>query len=179
MTRGKKWNVPIICLIEILFLVGIDQLIKFIVVKKMQPHGEIQLWNIGDKEILWLRFLENSGAAFSSFAGKQWLLIGTTSIMIIGCSIGLIYFFRRSKYLSYTLSLIIAGGIGNLIDRIFRDGLVVDYIDVRIIHFAVFNFADCCVVIGVCLAVIYILFLEPKSEKVKKKKEKELESTDA
>ncbi len=178
MTRGKKWNVPIICLVEILLLIGIDQLIKFVVVQKMWPHGEIRLWNIGDKEILWLRFLENSGAAFSSFAGKQWLLIVMTSIMIIACSIWLIYCFRHSKYLSYTLSLIIAGGMGNLIDRIFRDGLVVDYIDVRIIHFAVFNFADCCVVIGVCLIVFFMFFIEPKIEK-RKKKEKELESTDA
>ena len=51
-----------------------------------------------------------------------------------------------------------AGGIGNLIDRIFRGGDVVDYLDIRLFHFAVFNFADCCICIGVFLILLYMLF---------------------
>ena len=57
--------------------------------------------------------------------------------------------------------LIIGGGIGNLIDRIFRT-FVVDYIHVKFVKFAIFNFADCCVVVGTILFIFYFLFLEGK-----------------
>ena len=71
-----------------------------------------------------------------------------------------------------------AGGIGNLIDRISL-GYVIDYIDVRIINFAIFNVADMCITIGaflLCLAV----FIADKYEKKKamEKKQKELEEID-
>ena len=56
------------------------------------------------------------------------------------------------------VGLVIAGGIGNLLDRIFR-GFVVDYLDVCWIHYPVFNFADCCVVVGICVIAVYVLIL--------------------
>ena len=63
--------------------------------------------------------------------------------------------------------LVISGGIGNLIDRI-RIGYVVDYIEVRLFRFAIFNFADICVTVGIVLLLIYILFFfgkKPAGEK--------------
>ena len=60
-------------------------------------------------------------------------------------------------------SLIVAGGIGNLIDRIFR-GFVVDMIEVTFINYPVFNFADICVVIGAILFCAYVLFDKEKAE---------------
>ena len=64
-----------------------------------------------------------------------------------------------------SLALIISGGVGNLIDRFFNGealfkGKVVDYVDFRLINFAVFNFADCCVVIGTILLVVYLIFYD-------------------
>ena len=57
--------------------------------------------------------------------------------------------------------MIMSGGIGNLIDRI-RQGYVVDYLDVKLFNFAVFNFADICVVLGAMFALIFVFFVEPK-----------------
>jgi signal peptidase II len=67
-----------------------------------------------------------------------------------------------------SLDLVIAGGIGNLIDRIFNNGLVIDYFDVKLFNFAIFNFADCCVTIGIALAIIYIIFVDGRKEKAEK-----------
>ncbi|MEG1994096.1 MAG: signal peptidase II, partial [Oscillospiraceae bacterium] len=72
----------------------------------------------------------------------------------------------QNKCLIISLVLIISGGVGNLIDRI-RLGFVVDYLDFRLINFPVFNFADCCVVIGTALVLIYVFFIEPKEKKMK------------
>ena len=57
--------------------------------------------------------------------------------------------------------MVMAGGIGNLIDRV-RFGYVVDYLDVKLFNFAVFNFADVCVVLGAIFLLIFIFFMEPK-----------------
>ena len=57
--------------------------------------------------------------------------------------------------------MIMSGGVGNLIDRI-RLGYVIDYLDVKLFNFAVFNFADICVVVGAILLLIFLFFIEPK-----------------
>ena len=71
----------------------------------------------------------------------------------------------KNKTLMFSLSLILSGAIGNMIDRTFRS-FVVDMIEVTFIDYPVFNFADCCVVIGAILLGIYILFIykEPQKE---------------
>lgn len=151
--------------IGILLLTGIDQLLKYWAIQELQPVGTMPFLRIGDVEILGLRYLENDGAVFSSFSGMRWLLTGVTSILMIVCIFWLVRNYRKSKLMTVSLTLIIAGGIGNLIDRLFRGGLVVDYLDIKLFRFAVFNFADCCVVVGVILFAIYFLWLEPRIEK--------------
>lgn len=158
----------IFSLIAAAILVLIDQVIKLWAVGVLQDKGSIPFLHFGDFEILDLTYLENSGAVFGSFAGMRALLIGITSVMLIACLWGLIRYGKTSKLLNTSLVLVLAGGIGNLIDRVFRGGLVVDYIEVKLFDFTIFNFADCCVVIGVCLFILYILF---GSSLEKKKKE--------
>lgn len=82
------------------------------------------------------------------------------------------YLIKHKKELLTVISmtLIISGGFGNIIDRLFRGGLVVDYLDVQLFDFAIFNFADCCVVVGVVLLLIQILFFD-KSTSQKNKNE--------
>ncbi|MBQ9695009.1 MAG: signal peptidase II, partial [Oscillospiraceae bacterium] len=77
----------------------------------------------------------------------------------------LVKYGRRRPVLFWCLTAIIGGGIGNMIDRIFRGGLVVDYLDVQLFEFAVFNFADCFVTVGTIVLMIYILFFMDKHEK--------------
>ena len=83
--------------------------------------------------------------------------------MIIGAVIAFIVTRRRSKLLSFSLALLIAGGIGNLIDRI-RLGYVVDMIEIKLFRFAIFNVADICVTAAVFLIIIYLLFIDGKKE---------------
>lgn len=74
---------------------------------------------------------------------------------------------RRPWYI-LSFSLVIGGGVGNLIDRIFNDGNVVDFIDVRIINFAIFNFADICAVCGGILLCVLVIIDEVQEVKAKK-----------
>lgn len=160
----------ILSCVLIVLLVGIDQLIKYWAVHALQPQGSIPFLHIGDTEILNLTYLENKGAAFSSFSGMRWFLIAITVLLMAACVVAMVKYRKRSKMIPICAALILAGGIGNLIDRLFRGGSVVDYLDVRLFSFAVFNFADCCVVIGVILFAVYLFFFDGK-KKVAKQKE--------
>ncbi len=170
----------IFSLIAVAVLIGADQLIKLWAVGSLQEKGSVPFIHIGDFEILDLTYLENSGAVFGSFAGMRWLLIGVTSLMLIVCAWGLVKYNSRSKVLTSSLILILAGGIGNLIDRIFRGGLVIDYLEVKLFDFAIFNFADCCVVIGIAMFILYILVIDSKiAAKEKAAKDAEVQKENA
>ena len=121
-------------------LIGIDQAIKLWATNVLQPVGAMPLI----PHVVELRFVLNPGMAFSLLSGKQLFLIIATSIALI--------------FVAYGLLLILAGGIGNLIDRVLN-GEVVDYINLLFMQFAVFNFADICVCVGVGLWVL-VIFLE-------------------
>ena len=135
-------------------LVGIDQLIKLWAVQVLQPVGAMPFI----PHVVELRFVLNQGMAFSLLSGKQLFLIIATSIALIFVAYGL-FFRSRGRYLQQAaLLLILAGGIGNLIDRVLN-GEVVDYINLLFMRFAVFNFADICVCVGVALWVL-VIFLD-------------------
>ena len=96
----------------------------------------------------------------------RWLLIISVVILVSACIIFIIKNYKKSsKLLMFSLMLVISGGIGNLIDRIFRGGVVVDYIEVRLFNFAIFNFADCCVTIGAIILAVYVIFIDGKKAK--------------
>ncbi|MDE6021639.1 MAG: signal peptidase II [Ruminococcus sp.] len=160
----KEPNLLIFSLIVTVVLVLADQLIKLWAVGVLQEKGTIPFLHIGNFEILDLTYLENNGAVFGSFAGMRWFLVGIVSVMLLLCIWGIIHYRNKSKLLNICLVLILSGGIGNLIDRLFRKGLVVDYIEIKLFNFAIFNFADCCVVIGIALFIFYVLFIDGRSE---------------
>ena len=135
-------------------LIGIDQAIKLWATNVLQPIGAMPLI----PHVVELRFVLNQGMAFSLLSGKQLFLIIATSIALIFVAYGL-FFRSRGRYLQQAaLLLILAGGIGNLIDRVLN-GEVVDYINLLFMQFAVFNFADICVCVGVALWVL-VIFLD-------------------
>ena len=150
-------------------LTGADQLIKYWAVENLKGQPSQEFIKIGNTKILNLTYLENDGAVFGSFSGMRWVLLGITSLLMIFC---IYYLIKHKKELLTVISmtLIISGGFGNIIDRLFRGGLVVDYLDVQLFDFAIFNFADCCVVVGVVLLLIQILFFD-KSTSQKNKNE--------
>lgn len=113
------------------------------------------------KNILYFTYVENRGAAFGILQNQKWLLVVFTLIIMIFIIIYLIIKKPDNKILISSLSLILSGGIGNLIDRI-NYSYVIDFIDVRIINYPVFNIADCLVVCGSILLCVYILFFYEK-----------------
>lgn len=140
------------------FLVAIDQFIKIWVLDNLINTSSIVLI----PGFLQLTYVENRGAAFGIFQGKVGILsILTLTVIIIGIVMLLMGKFK-SKLTLVSVGLIIAGGTGNLIDRLFRS-FVVDYLDISLwFRFPVFNFADCCVVVGTILLMIYLLFFDEK-----------------
>lgn len=152
--------ISIIVLVMSGLLIISDQLIKLWAMDTLQTGFDVNII----KDVLVLHYTENRGAAFGSFEGQKWILIGFTSILIISAIVYLLSTKRRSPYFLFPIGLIIAGGIGNLIDRIFK-GYVVDYVYFKPIDFPVFNLADSCVVVGVILISIYIMFFYDKDYK--------------
>lgn len=149
----------------IIILVGIDQIIKLWAFNNLaEALVPINFIKFGDTRVIDLCYHKNTGAAFSILEGKTTFLIILTSIFLL---VGLyLIISKRIKppFLLISVALIIAGGIGNLIDRIFR-GFVIDYIEIKLFNFAVFNFADICVVVGTILFLVFIIFLDkPKKD---------------
>lgn len=152
-------------IIIIIFCVIADQLLKFVMTNYILAESNARdLIKIGDLDVIGLHYVENRGAAFSSFEGARWFLIVLTIILIAALIIWIIKEKNKNPFMVYSASAVIAGGIGNLIDRI-RLGYVVDYIEVRLFRFAIFNFADICVVLGAICLVIYVCFIENKVKK--------------
>lgn len=148
----------------IIILIAADQLIKLWAVNTLEPAGSMDFIRIGDLEIFDLTYLENRGAIFGSMAGQRWFLVGFTSLVIAAGIFVLFRYMKRSKLLSTSIALFIAGGIGNLIDRI-RFGYVVDMFELKLFKFAIFNFADICVTFAFIMILIYAIFVDPKIEK--------------
>ena len=129
-------------------------------------------------KVLYFRYTENTGVAFSMFSDNRWVLVGITSVMLI---VALAFFLSgkiKDKLELFALSLIIAGGVGNLIDRLSL-GYVIDFIDVRIINFAIFNVADMCITIGAILVCIAAFAAEKREKCEQESKQKALDEIDA
>ena len=140
-------------------LVALDQFVKHWVLENIHPGQYIPFIPY----ILDLTYVENTGAAFSIFEEYTWILTLISFVMSIMLAIAIWKNYFRHPLGKLTLTLLLAGAIGNFIDRAFR-GFVVDMFHVLFIHFAVFNVADICVVVGGIAAALYYVFLEPKLE---------------
>ncbi|MFI3169535.1 MAG: signal peptidase II [Faecalibacterium sp.] len=148
----------ILFVFNIVVLVGIDQAIKIWAVANLAPVGSMPFI----PNLVELRFVLNTGMAFSMLSGKQGLLILFTGVMMVGVAY-LLFFKSKGKTLQQVaFVLILAGGIGNLIDRA-TTGEVVDYINLLFMDFAIFNFADICVCVGAGLFILHVL-LEGEEE---------------
>lgn len=143
----------------IVALTAVDQFLKMTVITNLKPIQSVTVI----PGFLEFTYLENTGSAFGFFAGFSTVIM----VVIILLTILVLVFLFRYKhhtFLSYAACiLIVAGGLGNLVDRI-AFGYVIDYIHVLFFPF-IFNFADCCVVVGAILAAVWYLFIKDKKEK--------------
>lgn len=155
---------PFVSLIVGAVLVVIDQVIKYFVSAYLQPIGSV---NVIDN-LFSLTYVENKGVAFGMFSGMHWLFIALTSVLLATI---IFYMFKKrpkGRFFYICAALIIGGGVGNLIDRIFY-GYVIDYISLSFFP-PVCNFADYCITTGTILLVIYLLFLSDILDSSKKAK---------
>lgn len=137
-----------------LVFVLIDQISKIIISNILTKGKSIEVI----KSFFYLTYTHNEGAAFSILLGKRIFLI-LIAIIIIAL---LIYYIKKNKIEGrlnkISLSLIIGGAFGNLIDRIVR-GYVIDFLDFKIFNYnyPIFNLADTFIVIGVILLIIEMI----------------------
>ena len=137
-----------------------DQVTKYLVVKHIALYEAVPVWN----KVFHLTYIQNTGMGFSLLEGYRWLFIVMTLAAFV-----LIFITLKKKWITHptglwALAFIAGGAVGNLIDRI-RLGYVVDMICVDFIDFPVFNVADCFVVCGAILLVVYTFFFDkPKKE---------------
>lgn len=156
----------IVSLLSIAGLTAVDQIIKYFAEKGLTTAGEVV---VIDKFLSW-DYTQNTGAAFGSFSQSTVLLSVITGIVILAGIIAIIMKKIKGKYLLTVSTIIIAGGLGNLIDRIAK-GYVVDFIKVLFIDFPVFNFADILVTCGAFMLIGYLIWDTYREYKKKKSKE--------
>lgn len=144
-------------------LVAVDQIVKYLVMTSIGFGEHVPFIPY----ILELTYVENTGAAFSIFSKHTWALALVSLVMSAVLALALWKGLFKHPFGKLALTLLLAGAVGNLIDRACR-GYVVDMFNVLFMRFAVFNVADICVVLGGIAGGIYYLFLmdklEPKKE---------------
>lgn len=154
----------IIAFLVAVLIVVADQLIKILVVSTLKTGEPVVIFN----GLVQFVYCENRGMAFGMLQDQRWIFIVFTVAVIIGVIIYMIKTRPKSKFLLATFALILGGGIGNLIDRIFL-GYVVDYIQLSFFS-PVCNFADYCITGGTVMLIIYILFFSQANNSAKIKR---------
>ena len=153
--------------IIVILTVALDQLSKTLVVSTMEFHGE-SIEVLG-KLLVFYR-TENDGAAFGMLSNARWVFIVFSLLAIAAGVFYLIKYNRRHVLLTVSVSMLLGGGIGNMIDRLFRAGIeceraVVDFLHSSLMPWFYFNLADAFITVGAVLLCVYMLFIEPKVEK--------------
>ena len=148
----------ILGIILILILLVIDQVSKYLIFFLMEENQMIPVIH----NFFYIASKRNFGAAWSMFYGRSVFLIIIT-IIALGFFIYLFkdVDFRKKRFYSYGVTLMIAGALGNFIDRLTGHG-VIDFLKFIIFgyHFPVFNFADMCLVVGVILFAVDLIFYD-------------------
>ena len=142
---------------------ALDQWLKAYVTANI-PLGQAQALVPGLVE---LRTVHNYGAAWSSFSGSRWLLVGVTCVIVAFVTVLLIRRVVRHPLGVAACCMVISGGLGNIIDRV-RLGYVVDMFNLLFMNYPVFNVADILVVCGAVLGCIYYLWFYERCDKAVK-----------
>lgn len=159
----------IISIIAAVILVIIDQITKYIAIERLKPIGNITFI----KGFMDFTFVENRGAAFGILNGRVWLLLllAVTICIIMVIIIRKLPHTKEYGYLRTSLIVILAGAVGNIIDRVAR-GYVTDFFEFTFFRFPVFNMADIYVVIGTIAMALIVLFVIKEDKKAEDDKSK-------
>ncbi len=141
-------------------LVALDQIVKYLVRVNIPLGTSIPFLPY----LLDLTYVQNTGAAFSLLRQHTWLLTLISAVVVLVMCWLIVKGFFRNALGRWATALVLAGGMGNLIDRVLL-GYVTDMFQTVFMDFAVFNVADCCITIGVPLLFLYVWFYVGKDEK--------------
>ncbi len=150
-----------------LAVLGLDQYTKYLVSTNF-VLGESRTFIKGFIE---LTYIHNTGAAWGMLSGKTYILIAVTLAVMAVCIALFVKYAKGSRLMLWALTLVLSGGAGNMIDRVFRDGKVVDFLHFEFFpSFPVFNIADCAIVVGAVLLALYFI-IDITAEKKRKNDE--------
>ena len=157
----------------IVVTVFLDQLTKYLTILYLKPIDTLPII----EDVLHLTYVENTGAAFGMMKDARWIFMITSTVAILAILgyMGYRTYAKKEKMPwleALSLSLIVGGGIGNMIDRTVL-GYVVDMIDCRFINFAVFNVADSFVCVGAGIMVLYLIKMTVEEFRAEKKAKSE------
>lgn len=158
----------LLCALIIIFSVAADQISKYLVLQNIEMYEKVAVL----PKVFHFTYIENKGAAFGMLSEHRWVFLIISSIAILIFIIYLIKYKPQDVLLRASLSMVVGGGIGNMIDRCFR-GSVVDFIEVEFVDFYVFNVADMFVCVGCGLMILYMILSEIKESKAEKAKKEE------
>lgn len=158
-----------------ILLVILDQVSKYLIFSTIGLHQPVPVID----GFFRLYGVYNTGAAFSILNDHSWILLLVSIIStVIICYFMKDFSLKRRPLYSISIVLILSGCVGNMIDRMFNNFRVYDFIELEFINFAIFNIADCYLTVGVILMAVYLLFFEQKdpiSFKWKNKKEEKID----
>ena len=141
----------------------LDQITKYLAVEYVQLQGSIPLI----EGVFNFTYHENRGAFLGSFADNRWVFLIASSVAIVAMVLYLIFVKDNHILVKLSLSMLIGGGIGNMIDRVSL-GYVIDFLDFELINFPIFNIADSFITVGAGLLIVYLLFFEMRNLEPKK-----------
>jgi signal peptidase II len=143
-----------LAVITAVLTLGLDQYTKYFISSNFE---------LGDgagflKGFIDIQYIHNTGGAWGLLSGSTLILLGLTCLIMVFLIIYYVKWGKGSKLLFWSVCLVISGGIGNLIDRVFRDGKVIDFLHFEFYPtFPVFNVADIAVVTGAGLLILYFV----------------------
>ena len=143
--------------------VFLDQITKYLTIFFLKPIDTLPLI----EDVLHLTYVENTGAAFGMMKDARWVFMVISTLAIVGILVYMFWKRPSDKLMCVSLSFIVGGGIGNMIDRTLL-GYVVDMIDFRLINFAVFNVADSFVCVGAGLMILHLILEMVRESKAEK-----------
>lgn len=156
--------------------VALDQITKYLTVQYLQPEGaagSFHLW----EGVLHLTYVKNPGAAWGMLADHRWVFMSFSTVAIIGIGVYLFGFSKDTAWVKISLAMVVGGGIGNMIDRVWL-GYVVDFIDFTLIDFPVFNVADSFVTVGAGMLMAFLIRDFIAEVKASKSQEKGKDASD-
>lgn len=137
-------------------IVALDQWTKWLIEENV-AIGEARASILG---VFHITHTQNNGSAWGMLSGQTWLFI-----LVMLLFIAVLVFIIWKKWLSkkfelLCLAAVLGGGLGNMIDRMFKDGLVTDMICLDFMDFPVFNVADCFISVGCIALAVYVLLFD-------------------